>query len=788
MMKRLYILLSLLVLAVVGASAGTWKTHNAFVSTQIDNIFDTGDKVYYLNCNNLFQFDKATQATIALGRQNILSDNMISQIYYDYEYNLLFVAYANSNIDVIDGYGKVTNISAIKNMVLPPTTYTLGEKTHVLEDCVSKAINDITFAGGVAYVSVGYGFITIDETTLRVKKNYHMGKNITVYSAGMVGNRLYVISGRYCYYGDPTVSDPRNELTRVSGSFATARTYPINDHSIFVMIPGATGALYNYDFSSGTPTLTRLISAGPFNVQKTSTGFIANFIDKSYYYTINSAGTTATKTNNVTSTASSNPNGDGTVWVLDANGLHTSGSGAYYKINTLTTASPFWLKYNAAMDKLYVGMSGPNNSISTTDMNAVNAINTYDGAHWADVTAYTAKGGGYQFVFSPTDPTTYVRGSWSNGLHKVANDVLKTNYTSSNSPISSIKPSPAFDNYGNLWVVCSYGAASNPVVVLPKDKFDKTSVSKSDWFIPSGLLKLNTGSMQRSRFMVSKKSNVKIYSDCDFPSGAYIGRFICWDNGSENVKDDNYRLVSITHFVDQFNKQVEWVHLMHFEEDNEGLIWVAHDMGLFVLDPDVIFDDYPRVVRPYVTTSSEGKAGEGYLCEGFTVYDVGVDRDNNKWLATNNGLYFVSPDGSEVYNHFATENSDIPSNKVFSVECDTVNNRVYIATDNGFAEYVATGEAAALNFDNVYAYPNPVEPDFTGLIKISNLMENTYVTITDRKGNVVAQMGPVMGSALWDGNGADGDRLPTGLYDVYAAQGSQPAVNGDPVVSVLIIK
>jgi hypothetical protein len=180
--------------------------------------------------------------------------------------------------------------------------------------------------------------------------------------------------------------------------------------------------------------------------------------------------------------------------------------------------------------------------------------------------------------------------------------------------------------------------------------------------------------------------------------------------------------------------------------------------------------------------------GKGILCEGYSVLDVGVDRDNNKWLATDDGVYYVSPDGSEVYNHFTSDNSDLPSNMVYSVECDTVNNRVYVYTDNGFAEYIAQGDAAALDFNEVYAFPNPVEPDFTGLIKIAHLMENSYVTITDRDGNVVAQMGPVTGSALWDGWGTDGERLPTGTYNIYATQGGAPDVTGSPQAAIMIIK
>lgn len=221
------------------------------------------------------------------------------------------------------------------------------------------------------------------------------------------------------------------------------------------------------------------------------------------------------------------------------------------------------------------------------------------------------------------------------------------------------------------------------------------------------------------------------------------------------------------------------------EEDKEGLIWVGTANGLFVFDPEQVFEEYPRAIRPYVTNFSEGR---GNLCEGYTTYDVGVDRDNNKWIAGVNGVYFVSPDGSEVYNHFTTANSDIPSDLVYSVECDTVNNRVYIFTDNGFAEYIPDGDASQLDFNNVYAFPNPVEPDFTGLVKIANLMENSYVTITDRDGNIVAQIGPVMGSALWDASDAAGERVPTGIYNVYAAQGAYPAITGEPHTTIMVIR
>ena len=173
MLKKHFVFLLLAVMAIANANASTWKIHNAYVAKKMQSIFDTGDKVYYLNSGNLFQFDKATTNTIALNRQNVLSDNHITNIYYDWESRLLFVAYANSNIDVINNEGKVTNISNIKDHVVAVHAYSLsnGEPYRY----VGKAISDITFGNGKAYIATGYGFVVIDEETYAQLRPF--GKN-----------------------------------------------------------------------------------------------------------------------------------------------------------------------------------------------------------------------------------------------------------------------------------------------------------------------------------------------------------------------------------------------------------------------------------------------------------------------------------------------------------------------------------------------------------------------------------------------------------------------------------
>ena len=63
-----------------------------------------------------------------------------------------------------------------------------------------------------------------------------------------------------------------------------------------------------------------------------------------------------------------------------------------------------------------------------------------------------------------------------------------------------------------------------------------------------------------------------------------------------------------------------------------------------------------------------------------------------------------------------------------------------------------------------YAYPNPVRPNYGGMIAITGLMENTVVNIVDAGGNLVCKTKSHGGTATWDGNLPDGRRATPGVY------------------------
>ena len=125
MIKKILLLLA--VMAALIGNAGTWKIHSYYMTSKIQNAYDTGDKIYYLNSGSLFQFDKTTLKTVSLSSQNLLSDYQISQIYFDWENQLLFVAYLNCNIDIIDNMGNVYNVSKLKDVVVDVRNFSFSD-------------------------------------------------------------------------------------------------------------------------------------------------------------------------------------------------------------------------------------------------------------------------------------------------------------------------------------------------------------------------------------------------------------------------------------------------------------------------------------------------------------------------------------------------------------------------------------------------------------------------------------------------------------------------------------
>ena len=759
-------------------TAGYWKIHPFFVASQAKNLIDTGDKVYYLSSDNVFCFDKDTEENEALNKSNYLSDVLISSIYFNYEKEYLVIVYRNSNIDVILSNGKMVNMPEIKDAIL-----TSG-----------KAINDINFTNdGKMLVATEFGYVVIDDSKWVVKESHIYYKNFS--SIAQVGTSLVaVIDDVVCC---SPVSQPHDAVSSFIDTGKTLQecsTLPISGSKLFM---NSKSKLYlaTIGGSSTAPTISlkSLVSAKADNVQPTPSGYLANFMSKGYYYTFDQNGGTATNIAGGAELYSCNPQGDGTMWALGKQGLHPTSEGGsyYYPFGMTLQGNPFWMVCNEALNKLYVHTSADNYLFASSSSCNICEVTVYNGEKWVDETPDSLgtdikKYSPYRLTINPNDPHTYfmsMRGDASSSLvYKVTDGKTKDIYNLSNTPGGYARGATTFDSEGNLWLVYSLGAPSSgsTVVALPKSKVNSTTpVVKADWkkiTVPN----VKTGEFKRGSFNISKRGDVKIYTNGNVNNG----HVVFW-KGDINTTNPTTR--TYPSFTDQDGKSITWGYMRYMTVDNDGMLWFTSSTGICSMDPEAAFTDNCTVNHIKVPRN-DGTGLADYLLEGVSVNCIAVDAQNRKWIATATaGVYQVSEDGTQILRQFNTGNSMLPSDNVYTIACNDNDNSVFILTESGLVEYVYGYNPTSNDLSNVYCYPNPVRPDFTGLLTINGLTENALVKIADSAGNVIKQLKSAGGIATWDCCDANGDRVATGVYYVLAST-SGDGSNGNIVTKFLVVK
>ena len=779
MLKRIgfiiVVMLSLLAQAQTGK--GDWRVHPYYVGDNIKNVIDTDAKVYFLVGNDLFCFDKSTSAIESLNKRVALNDVLVTNIYYNHIKKYLVVTYLNSNIDVIAPDGQVMNLPDIKDAVLTGL----------------KGINDVTFAPGKMLVATEFGMVIYDDEAMSVTESRLF--DLKFDSAVEVGQWTVITRGGRVYAAlNSALRETAGSYQQVSGIGASSsiKLIPVDDDKF--MVNSSTGLVtYTLGLNSSNKPAA-LAQDTVYNkraaiVQPTPSGFVASFPDNNLYVTTNAHGKNPQLVSGVNELVSSYPGGDGTLWMLGANGLHQQGSTQVYKPNGIgIKVGAFYMTFNKAKNLVYLSASSDNMHAEWGSQNhAVTQIFTFDGSQWTDVTPSNVPGNGvsanWQLAMDPKDPNTYVYPSRKYGVFKIVNDQYTYKYDAANSYFGTgyYKGACAFDSVGNLWVCYSSPTASTAAVnlsVLPRAKYEAATCAKADW-IPVEVPATRQKAFKGSSFVVGK-GDVKVYN-----GGGYQGSYVCW-----NQPDGLTSAPLIANFnslQDVDGKSITWNYVYCMETDLDGLVWTGMNNGIVAFDPSKAFDDNFAVVHPKVARN-DGTGQFDYLLDGLMVDCIAVDAANRKWIGTESaGLYLVSPDGTKSLQQFNTDNSYLTSNTIYSVCCNTNTNSVYVLTANGFLEYMSDANPGAASYDDVYVYPNPVRPDFTGLLTINNLMSNSHLTITNAMGQTVKQWQAQGGTATWDCCDESGDRLPTGIYYVYA---SQQASDPHPlkVAEFLIIK
>ncbi len=353
---------------------------------------------------------------------------------------------------------------------------------------------------------------------------------------------------------------------------------------------------------------------------------------------------------------------------------------------------------------------------------------------------------------------TFVSGK--SGLYEFENGKFKQEFNLNNSPLRSplammdyvIVNAMTFDSEGNLWMLNSKSPSTSLLEYT----------SDGQWV-----------DHHKKEFMYEDRSLDNMVN-AFFDSRGLL--WFCNDHWRKpsiiyyNKTDDNVAVYD--NFTNQDGTTYSSATVQCAAEDMEGNIWVGTNSGLFYLTPEYISNKTNSFMQ-YKVARNDGTNNADYLLNEVPVTSIAIDGGNRKWVGTNsNGVYLISADNNTQIAHYTTENSGLASNTINSIAINGKTGEVFFATQNGLCSYTsdATEPVEEMDKNNVYAYPNPVTPEYTGLITIVGLSYNADVKITTATGYLVAEGRSTGGTFTWNGHDRDGKRVASGVYNVVTAK------------------
>lgn len=777
-LKLFIILFSLFISAFgQGIAIGEWRDHLPYKNT-ID-VADAGDIIYCATKYCLFTFNKADNSIARITKVNGLSDIGISRIKYSEKYKILLVIYNNTNIDIIDKDGQITNFSDIKRKQI------LGNKT----------INNISIIGDKAYFSSSFGIIVFDLAKGEISDTYYvgpLGNTLNIFDLTTDGTSFFAASEKGIYSAPVSGSNladfnswekintlPKPDKKYNAVSYFNGKLYTnqantaFNTDTMYVLESGVWKKFSNelgVKISKMQISNNKLIIAGYdfIDIFKNDHTLLTHLY--SYFPGNPSPSAGVYDKNNI-------------LWIADLNlGLIKSYDPFRFEfISPDGPATSNVFQMAIVGNNLWVTSGGKDDTWNNIYHN--DGVFFYDLNSWKSYTRANtpALDTTFDYISVAADPNNssiaYI-GTWSKGLYRFANSGLEKIYNESNSTLMGngvIGPNYrlriggiCFDSNHNIWV--TNPGAENPLSVLYN--YNGNESWKSFYINGIGsqttLANIIIDDYNQKWIILPRNNGILIYSD---------------NNTITNYFDDNYKfLLNLPGREGQTTSDIYSI-----ANDLEGEIWIGTDQGVSVIySPSNAFTSQSLDPQQILL---EQDGHWQHLLETEIVTAIAVDGANRKWFGTqNSGVFLMSADGTKQIEHFTEDNSPLLSNTITSIAINNQTGEIFFGTNNGIISYKGTATDGKETFEDktgVYAYPNPVRQGYDGPVAIKGLVRDAQVKITGISGNLVYSTKAYGGQAIWDGRNFDGDKVHTGVYLVFCTNddGSQTMVTKILVVN-----
>lgn len=747
-------------------TVGSWTSIPTFGTTYTE-VVETPSRTFALAEGCLMSVSD-TETNVYTSVNN-LSDYDISLIRYNYNKGYLLIAYSNGNIDLLYDNDRIVNMPDIKDASLS----------------ASHEIVDVDFGGDNIAVATKFGIVVFNDERHEVVESGIYNQEVK--NAFILGDRLMLYTGNKLYISPLAARHPQLEsfdkvLNGASHAGMWDNIARISDDSFIRIASTPANTIYMYTISPENTLSAKLLAQEVTGKTFSHYSDGVAVVDAASQYLVDAEGNVrkVTIADAVKGTASFSGGKPESVWITGTKGLAHFDLSAntptvlmdWYKPMVSTVVWPRDLVWSADGQKLYISFVGRTihgqEDLTSTQKTCIldRDGNIYD-------RSFGKKNTVRRLAVDPIDNQVFYQAAAYNGFDVFNAEGLVRSFVKANfpAPISG-NAMPAginidFDKNSNLWAILYANAGEHFLIMLPRkgaNLYEWDNISSADWKVHPVTLTNNSVFWDSKILFHSTKPFILITTSDT--GGGYT--LINHNNSFEDFSDDVYY---VREGLPDQTGAVETSRVYCAVEDKNGAFWIGTAFGVLVMDdPAAAMSPNYALKRPLVARNDGTNYGD-YLLSTDQINSIAVDHTNRKWIGTaESGLYLVSADGSEILEHFTTENSPLPTNTVYAVSVDPLSSAVYVGTDNGLYVYNGTSSPAADSYSEVNVYPNPVRPDYTGWITITGLMDNSLVKIADAAGNVVHSGRSEGGSMVWDGCNAAGERVRSGVYFILASQ------------------
>lgn len=729
---------------------GTWRTHATYQT--VKSIALGNNKVYAASSNGFFYVDQADNTLNTLSKISGLSDTEISQIAYHKALQTLVIAYQNGNIDLLKT-NEIVNIPIIK------TNKSINE---------SKQINQVLINGNNAYLSTNFGVVVLDIDKNEIKETYQNlginGRSIAVKSATLSQDSIYIATSNGVYAAPFNASVNLQDFNtwqrfEPNTGIDTLEFNHIASFANKVYVGRANNELYQYAHNGqwvkvNLPTPVAPSTGQIRDIQASNNQLFVS-IDKQVLV-LNAQNQITSLTNaNLSAPQAAIADANGIVWIGDAvNGLVQKNGASYSAFFPNGPASAESRGMYTYQNKI-LALSG-GYQFDETPLNIEAGFYLFDNAQWTNYNAFDpihsqtiANIKDWVTAWYHTQDQQLYLGSFQSGLYTLKDNMFAsvTGSTLRSSTDNTTKVGGITgDIDGNLWVT------------NPSDDISRRFLHKRD--------------AQGVWSSVTAPSSVKgVPLEVITSFGGYLWmRLSPASSAGIWVYDPQTNRSKVLNTVVN-NGNLPSPRVYSLVQDKEGQIWVGTDEGVTVFfNPADAFQSVIDASKPIFDGQN--------LLRAERVSTIAVDGGNRKWMGTNNGLWLFNPDGTQLVHHFTTKNSPLPSDTIYDVTIQPETGEVFIATDKGIVSYRGTATTGSQTHQAVKVFPNPVRPNYNGLVGISGLVDDAKVKITDISGKLIYQTQAQGGTVSWDLRDYTGHRAKTGVYLLFStnADGTETLV------------